>query len=179
MPLFLCQHFLLSLSLPLSLPLSVYECVLFWWRAVLCVVSIYSAPIAGIPDFEVWVSCCVKCPHARHQPGIVLCLNSTGLPKKSKQRRLDCRNITTGRCVTLVAQEKDQQTSMSFSELEVVGIDATGLTCTPTHTHKDRQIGTHTPTNARARAHTHTHTRAPLTHTETRIPTHTHKCTHT
>ena len=112
----------------------------------LSVVSICSAQTPGLSDFEVWVSWCIKCKEARHQPGIAMCLNSTGLPENTEAKKLDCESRVTGRYVTLVMQEKDQQTSMSFNELQVMGVDATGL------------IHTHTRTHAHARTHTHTHT---------------------
>ena len=117
----------------------------------LSVASIYSAQTPGIPDFEIWVSLCIKCKEARHQPGLVMCLNSTVLSGRRVEKRLDCESTVTGRYVTLVMQGKDQQTRMSFSELQVMGVDAKGSTHTHTHTHAR--------THARTHACTHTHTR--------------------
>ena len=111
----------------------------------LSVVSICSAQTPGLSDFEIWVSMCIKCKEARHQPGIVRCLNFTGLPKNTVAKRLDCESTVTGRYVTLVMQENDQQTRLSFSELQVMGVDAKGSI----HTH------THARTHARSHACTH------------------------
>ena len=109
----------------------------------LSVVSICSAQTPGISDFEIWVSWCNTCPFAKRQPGGVLFCHSSGLPQNSMEKRLDCESTVTGRYVTLVMQENDQQTRLSFSELQVMGVDAKG------------SIHTHARTHARTHAHTH------------------------
>ena len=78
----------------------------------LSVVSICSAQAPGLSDFEIWVSRCITCKETRNQSGLVMCLNFTGLPKNTAAKRLDCESTVTGRYVTLLMQEKDQQTNV-------------------------------------------------------------------